>query len=202
MTQYIESKELLEMKEQMALLKQKLDNEKIINEQLMRRVMNMKSQRLQKGTIIKCMALLLMYPYFLFIIPNYFGFSIGFGTFVCVAMTISIASYIYIYYHFRPDNFINKNLIEMQKATIKLKKRYSYILIYISIPFLLIFSIWYTYDVSHIYEGTDLFINLSLMLIILITTTIIGIIKYNKIQRTADEILSQIEELEKENKIN
>ena len=196
MTQYIESKELLEMKEQMALLKQKLDKEKIVNKELMRRVMKTKASKLLKGTIIKCIVLLLMYPYFLFIIPNYFGFSIGFGTFVCVAMTISIASYIYIYYHFRPDNFINKNLIEVQKVTAKLKKGYSYIFIYICIPFLIIFSIWYIYDVSHIYEGKDLLINLSLMSIILITTTIVGIIKHSKIQRTADEILSQIEELE------
>ena len=48
MTNNIESKELLEMKEQLSLLIKKLDKETIVNERMIRRSMKEKADRLNR----------------------------------------------------------------------------------------------------------------------------------------------------------
>ena len=87
MTPNIESKELLEMKEQMALLKQKLDKEKIINEQLMRRVMNMKASSLRTKAILESILALTVIPVFTWVMHSLFHFSIALCLFFGIVVT-------------------------------------------------------------------------------------------------------------------
>ena len=50
MNEYIDSRELQQMKEQLAILTQKLDKETIVNERLMRRAMKEKVTKMQNPT--------------------------------------------------------------------------------------------------------------------------------------------------------
>ena len=204
MTPYIESKELLEMKEQMALLKQKLDKEKIINEQLMRRVMNMKASSLRTKAILESILALTVIPVFTWVMHSLFHFSIALCLFFGIVVTCAQIYSYYIHHHFRPKDFINNSVIEAQKETLQLKTYYANWLKYISIPFDITFLTWFIYEAIQLSQAnnTSTIIFSISFVVIFIAVFILAMGQYYKIQRTADEIISQIEELEKGNKIN
>ena len=198
MTPYIESKELLEMKEQMALLKQKLDKEKIINEQLMRRVMNMKASSLRTKAILESILALTVIPVFTWVMHSLFHFSIALCLFFGIVVTCAQIYSYYIHHHFRPKDFINNSVIEVQKETLQLKTYYANWLKYISIPFDITFLTWFIYEAIQLSQAnnTSTIIFSISFVVIFIAVFILAMGQYNKIQRTADEIISQIEELE------
>lgn len=198
MTPYIESKELLEMKEQMALLKQKLDKEKIINEQLMRRVMNMKASSLRTKAILESILALTVIPVFTWVMHSLFHFSIALCLFFGIVVTCAQIYSYYIHHHFRPKDFINNSVIEAQKETLQLKTYYANWLKYISIPFDITFLTWFIYEAIQLSQAnnTSTIIFSISFVVIFIAVFILAMGQYYKIQRTADEIISQIEELE------
>ena len=198
MTPYIESKELLEMKEQMALLKQKLDKEKIINEQLMRRVMNMKASSLRTKAILESILALTVIPVFTWVMHSLFHFSIALCLFFGIVVTCEQIYSYYIHHHFRPKDFINNSVIEAQKETLQLKTYYANWLKYISIPFDITFLTWFIYEAIQLSQAnnTSTIIFSISFVVIFIAVFILAMGQYYKIQRTADEIISQIEELE------
>ena len=198
MTPYIESKELLEMKEQMALLKQKLDKEKIINEQLMRRVMNMKASSLRTKAILESILALTVIPVFTWVMHSLFHFSIALCLFFGIVVTCAQIYSYYIHHHFRPKDFINNSVIEAQKETLQLKTYYANWLKYISIPFDITFLAWFIYEAIQLSQANNIrttIFSISVV-VIFISMFILAMGQYYKIQRTADEIISQIEELE------
>ena len=198
MTQYIESKELLEMKEQMALLKQKLDKEKIINEQLMRRVMNMKASSLRTKAILESILALTVIPVFTWVMHSLFHFSIALCLFFGIVVTCAQIYSYYIHHHFRPKDFINNSVIEAKKETLRLKTYYANWLKYISIPFDITFLTWFIYEAIQLSQANNIrttIFSISVV-VIFISMFILAMGQYYKIQRTADEIISQIEELE------
>lgn len=201
MTPYIESKELLEMKEQMALLKQKLDKEKIINEQLMRRVMNMKASSLRTKAILESILALTVIPVFTWVMHSLFHFSIALCLFFGIVVTCAQIYSYYIHHHFRPKDFINNSVIEAQKETLQLKTYYANWLKYISIPFDITFLTWFIYEAIQLSQANNTStIIFSISFVVIFTAVfILAMGQYYKIQRTADEIISQIEELEKGN---
>ena len=70
MTNNIESKELLEMKEQLSLLIKKLDKETIVNERMIRRSMKEKADRLNRRLIMEIIVCIIMIPFFICVLPN------------------------------------------------------------------------------------------------------------------------------------
>ena len=197
MTPYIESKELLEMKEQMALLKQKLDKEKIINEQLMRRVMNMKASSLRTKAVLESILALTVIPVFTWVMHSLFHFSIALCLFFGIVVTCAQIYSYYIHHHFRPKDFINNSVIEVQKETLQLKTYYANWLKYISIPFDITFLTWFIYEAIQLSQAnnTSTIIFSISFVVILIAVFILAMEQYFKIQRTADEIIGHIEEL-------
>ncbi len=198
MTQHIDSKELLEMKGQMALLKQKLDKEKIINEQLMRRVMNMKASSLRTKAVLESILALTVIPVFTWVMHSLFHFSIALCLFFGIVVTCAQIYSYYIHHHFRPKDFINNSVIEAQKETLQLKTYYANWLKYISIPFDITFLTWFIYEAIQLSQANNIrttIFSISVV-VIFISMFILAMGQYYKIQRTADEIISQIEELE------
>lgn len=192
------------MKEQMALLKQKLDKEKIINEQLMRRVMNMKASSLRTKAILESILALTVIPVFTWVMHSLFHFSIALCLFFGIVVTCAQIYSYYIHHHFRPKDFINNSVIEAQKETLQLKTYYANWLKYISIPFDITFLTWFIYEAIQLSQANNIrttIFSISVV-VIFISMFILAMGQYYKIQRTADEIISQIEELEKGNKIN
>lgn len=197
MTQHIDSKELLEMKEQMALLKQKLEKETIVHEQLMRKVMKVKADSLRTKAILESILALTAIPVFTWVMHSLFHFSIALCLFFGIVVTCAQIYSYYIHHHFRPKDFINNSVIEAKKETLQLKTYYANWLKYISIPFDITFLIWFIYEAIQLSQAnsTSTIIFSISFVVIFIAVFILAMGQYYKIQRTADEIIGHIEEL-------
>jgi glucan phosphoethanolaminetransferase (alkaline phosphatase superfamily) len=197
MTQHIDSKELLEMKEQMALLKQKLEKETIVHEQLMRKVMKVKADSLRTKAILESILALTVIPVFTWVMHSLFHFSIALCLFFGIVVTCAQIYSYYIHHHFRPKDFINNSVIEAKKETLRLKTYYANWLKYISIPFDITFLTWFIYEAIQLSQANSTStIIFSISFVVIFTTVfILAMGQYFKIQRTADEIISHIEEL-------
>ena len=196
MNEYIDSRELQQMKEQLAILTQKLDKETIVNERLMRQAMKDKASWLRRRFIIKGIANLILLPYFIWLAPGVLGLSVGFCIFVSLFIILALGCDYYINTRFRPEKFVYGNLLEARQDTLMLKKFYANWLKFIGIPFIVVFSTWFIYDIAQVIHGEELKGALGGMAIGVVIGSAIGIYRYRKTQRTADEILEQIEEMQ------
>ena len=196
MNEYIDSKELQQMKEQLAILTQKLDKETIVNERLMRQAMKDKASWLRRRFIIKGIANLILLPYFIWLAPGVLGLSIGFCIFVSLFILLALGCDYYINTRFRPEKFVYGNLLEARQDTLMLKKFYANWRKYVGFPFCVIFFAWYIHDISHVLHGDELSNVLIGMAVGVVLGIIAGRFQYRKVQRAIDGILEQIEEMQ------
>ena len=196
MTNNIDSKEMLEMKEQLSLLIKKLDKETIVNERMIRRSMKEKADRLNRRLIVEILVCLIMIPFFICVLPNLSKVSMPFCIFSAGFFALGVLYDFYMYLRFRPQKFIEGNMIEARRDTLNFKKqtlRWTYC---IGIPFLVVYIAWFVYEKMQYYQGEILKIVLVSALIGFLIGGAIGINIFLKDLRTTDEILMQIEELE------
>ena len=196
MTNNIDSKEMLEMKEQLSLLIKKLDKETIVNERMIRRSMKEKADRLNRSLIVEILVSLIMIPFFICVLPNLSKVSMPFCIFSAGFFALAILYDFYMYLRFRPQKFIEGNMIEARRDTLNFKKqtlRWTYC---IGIPFLVVYIAWFVYEKMQYYQGEILKIVLVSALISFLIGGTIGINIFVKTLRATDEILMQIEELE------
>ena len=196
MTNNIDSKEMLEMKEQLSLLIKKLDKETIVNERMIRRSMKEKADRLNRRLIVEILVCLIMIPFFICVLPNLSKVSMPFCIFSAGFFALAILYDFYMYLRFRPQKFIEGNMIEVRRDTLNFKKqtlRWTYC---IGIPFLVVYIAWFVYEKMQYYQGEILKIVLVSALIGFLIGGAIGINIFLKDLRATDEILMQIEELE------
>ena len=196
MTNNIDSKEMLEMKEQLSLLIKKLDKETIVNERMIRRSMKEKADRLKRRLIVEILVSLIMIPFFICVLPNLSKVSMPFCIFSAGFFALGVLYDFYMYLRFRPQKFIEGNMIEVRRDTLNFKKqtlRWTYC---IGIPFLVVYIAWFVYEKMQYYQGEILKIVLVSALIGFLIGGAIGINIFVKTLRATDEILMQIEELE------
>ena len=195
MNEYIDSKELQQMKEQLAILTQKLDKETIVNERLMRNAMKNKASWLRRKAILESAITLIMLPYFIWVMPGLCGISVELCVFTCFFMVLALGYDFYIHTHFQPEKFTHGNLLEARQDTLMLKRFYANWFKFIGIPFIVTFFTWFIHDITQVIHGEQLQGALGGMVIGVVIGSFVGIYCYRKTQRTADEILEQIEEL-------
>ena len=196
MNEYMDSRELMEMREQLAILTQKLEKETIVNERLMRSAIKAKASWIRRKAIIESTITLIMLPYFIWVMPGLCGISVEFCIFTCFFMVLALGYNYYIHSHFQPNKFTHGNLLEARKDTLMLKKFYANWLKFIGIPFIVVFFTWFIHDITQVIHGEELQDALGGMAIGIVLGSIIGIYRYKKTQRTADEILEQIEDMQ------
>ena len=190
--------ELEEMRAQLAILNKKLEKETIVNERLIRCSMKDKAWSLRRKAIVEGVISAVMIPYFIWVMPNLVGLSMGFCLFVCFMLALAIGYNYYIHSHFRPDEFVYGDLMKARKDTMMLKKFYANWLKFIGIPFIFVFIGWFAYEVSQHFQGEELQGILGGMAVGLVLGVIVGTYQYQKTQRIADDILAQLEELSEE----
>ena len=196
MTNNIDSKEMLEMKEQLSLLIKKLDKETIVNERMIRRSMKEKADRLNRRLIVESLVALIMIPFFICVLPNLSKVSMPFCIFSAGFFALDVLYNFYMYIRFSPRKFIESNMIEARRDTLNFKKqtlRWTYC---IGIPFPVVYIAWFVYEKMQYYQGEILKIVLVSALIGFLIGGAIGINIFLKTLRVTDDILMQIEELE------
>ena len=183
--------ELNEMKEQIALLRRKLEKETIVNEKLIRASMRDKLKALKRWSYIECVVGIAAAVLWKFGISS--DFNPLFIDFTAFFLFFAVAYEVYSNRMLSAQNYIGGNLVEEARKLNHYKKlaRQWY---WFSIPIVCIWFCWYLYEsyTVHAEQGRFLFIWG------LIGGTIGGAIGwtiYRKGQKAIDEVIEQIEEL-------
>lgn len=196
MENYIESKELQEMKQQISLLKDKLEQQTIVNDRMVRRAMKQGVSGLNRmGRLAMLMCYLCAVPCACIFHEN--GLSLWFSAFTVVMLLFS--GTMTWYYHrdlWRTDPS-ETDLVTLASIVSRLKQSYVGWL-RIAIPMILFWAVWMM---------TEAFLRLEAQPLLkafipgaffgLILGGFIGNRRRQRVIRQAEEVLKQIEELKR-----
>ena len=193
MDNYMDSRELMEMKEQLSILTKKLEKETIVNEKLMRRATKEKISKMQRRALIKGIGLGLCIPYVIGIC-HLVGLSLWLCGFTVLMLLIALYTDYRIHRNFHSDEAMYGNLLDVRKKVLRIKQAYKDWLKF-SIPILIIWLIYFLYESFQLPDipKESIFIGSIFGGSI---GGFIGFLQYKKMQRSADEILEQIEEMQ------
>lgn len=197
MNNTIDSKELQEMKAQLALLTQKLEHETIVSQRQIRQSMKDKANYLHWFLIRESIISIIGIPFCLWILPNISRISMLFCATCAIFLAIELFYNCYLFRRLSPNKFAGDNLLEARKETLNFKKltiKWAY---WFEVPFVIVIFILFIYEKSHFHEGVILNIALTSGIIGFIIFATISYYHLRKLLRTSNYILSQIEELEK-----
>lgn len=194
MEEQFNTAELNEMKEQITLLRRKLEKETIVNEKLIRTSMRDKLKAVKRRSYILCAVVigacpLWANPIFSFHSPWFKGVTIAF-------LLISVIYEIYCNQLLSTQNYIAGSLVD-EARKLNRYKQLSRKWHWFSIPFLCIWLPWFVYEATSV---GGFFVNNILIggLIGGIIGGIIGWRIYKKGQNAVNEVIDQIEELTEE----
>ena len=198
----IKNNELEEMRQQLGILKEKIDGQKLINDKLIRQSMLNKMSFMKKYTWVSFFALLFIY-YVYNDIRITFNLSWWFYGATVIFMTFSVCFDAYIN-RFNKEAFLNGDLIATSLQMQRMKKLRKRSLLY-GIFFM---TIWIPWLCLEVYNGLGVAnggANTSLFYgtmvgggVGLVIGVAIGISIYLRMQRINSDIIQQIDELTKE----
>ena len=192
------SHELEEMRSQISLLKEKLDKQTIVNEEHIRRSMKSKMSDLTRTVAITIFA-----GVFALVYCTWFfwwqGLSLAFVVATAVMLTVCIALTILQRIRLKIIDFSQSNLVEAARTLAKVKKHYRE-WHWVAIPMLVVWFGWMMYEVvSRL--GTEPYV-IGFCCGAVVGGLIGGFIGFRinrKMVRKMSEILTEIEDLQKEN---
>ena len=194
----IEMNELNEMREQLATLKKQLDTQEIINDRLIKEAMSSKLSSINRSAVWICVVCLIMIP------MGYLNFQrLGLSEPFCIATSllfvICAAAMIISHYRIHKRDIFSGNLVTVYKEVARMKKIYNS-WHYWSIPILVVWFGWMEYEIylNMAQEDFTLLLTISCSAIFGgIIGGIIGLRIHKRTLRTAEDLLRQIEELQK-----
>ncbi len=183
--------ELNEMKEQIALLRRKLEKETIVNEKLIRASMRDKLKAVKRRSYIMCAVVIGVCP--LWANPIFDFHSIWFMGVTIAFLFIAVAYEIYCNQLLSTQNYVSGNLID-EARKLNRYKQLSRQWHWFSIPFLCIWLPWFVYEAT---TAAGFFAKNVLIggLIGGVIGGTIGLTIYRKGQYAVSEVIEQIEEL-------
>ena len=197
MNSTIYSQELEEMREQVAILKKKLDKQTIISDTHIRNSMTSKRSDMTRTITATIIAGLFAVPYCTWIFFK-FGFSPYFIIATDIMLAVCIGITIRQRYTLKNLDFTQGNLVDVAEKLNKVKTHY-HEWIKIAIPMLLIWVSWMAYEALTRMEPSPILMGFfSGAGIGIIIGGFIGHRVNQKIVRKSTEILKQIEELQKD----
>jgi uncharacterized membrane protein YfcA len=194
----IETNEILEMREQLATLKKQLDTQEIINDRLLKDAMSRKLSSINKSAIWICAVCLIMIPF------GYLNFQrLGHSAAFCIATSllffICFVAMFLSHYRLRKSDIRNGNLITTYTEVARMRKIYKN-WHYWSIPVVVLWFGWLEYEVymTQVHEDLTTLLMISASGFFgAIIGGIIGLRIHKRTLRTAEDLLRQIEELQK-----
>ena len=191
--------ELDEMRQQMAILKNKLDDQTIVNDRLIRRAIKHSASTINKRYLIISIIAFAMIPYgyWVFVVLN--GLSIPLWIAMSVLMLAVIGFCIYNGHEMRKNDFVSNNLLDIKRKTLKAKKRDA-MWQYFGIPVAIIWTAWVGWEMTQKLEGDFLKFFIPWFIICVTAGALIGLKVHFKTQRHYRDILEQIEDVEDNNK--
>lgn len=189
--------ELEQMRDQIAILRRKLDKEAIINERLLRRAMHDKVRSITRDNRVMIIVGALATPY-MAITFNYLGMSLAFCIFSCLLMIVCIVATWWGQRDLHADELLDGDVVSVGKKVLRLKQMNDRWLWY-AIPLLVLWLAWFFWETYQQVGGTSLFRGFVVGGIIgLVIGSIAGLSIRHRTQRQVREVLAHIEELTRE----
>lgn len=187
----INNMEFDEMRAQLALLKEKLNKEELVNERLLRETMHVKARNINREAVLSVVAALFV----IVMMPFSFrpmGFSLQFCIGTVIFMLVCIGATLYQHRDVNSCT-MDGDLLTVAKVMRRLKKSYRDWFKF-SIPAAVLWFGWMGYEVYCISGNWKVVaMVMSSALVGGIIGGIIGFASYKRVIRTCDEIISSIE---------
>ena len=195
----MEMNELNEMREQLAILKNRLEGQAIVNDRLIKEAMGRKLSVLNNNAIWMCVVCVVMIPL------GYLNFQrMGLSTAFCIATaTLFLISFVAIFvshYRIHKNDIFSGNLVTVYKEVARMRKIYKS-WHYWSIPMVVVWFGWLEYETYLTLANEDLYALLIISASGIFGGIIGGIVGWRihkRTLRTADDLLHQIEELQRQ----
>lgn len=190
------SRELEEMRSQIAILKSKLDNQKIVTEQQLRSSMKTKMSKIDKTMLRTIIAGCFALVYCSWFFTTRIQLSIAFTVATSALLSACLAITIYKHYSFRRIDLTRGNIVDVTERLTKIKQHYSEWW-KIALPILLVWYGWWLYEMFMLYDNSPYMVGLcSGSAVGIIVGLIIGLKINRKIANEANDIINQIRELQ------
>ena len=189
------SLELEEMRSQIEILKSKLNNQKIINEQQLRYSMSKKMSKIDKTMLRTVIGGCLAFIYCTWVF-TWMRLSFPFIFATAILLSACLAITIYKHYSFRRINLSGGNLLEVVEQLTKIKRHYRDWW-KTALPILLAWYGWWMYELLTIYNFNSYALGIYLGSAVgIIVGLVIGYKINSNIVNETNEILNQIKELQ------
>ena len=181
------------MRQQLTTLKNKLNQQEIVNDRLIRSSMKDTAGKINHKYTIAMVAGILMIPYSYWVFIKLSGFSVAFWIFTCVFMLICVGATYYNSRNITDTNLMTNNLLDVRRRMARAKK-FDANWLYFGVPGVLLFLGWFMYE---IYLQDHDFVNGLFWggCVGGIVGAICGIKFHLKTQRQYQDIIDQIENL-------
>lgn len=188
--------ELEEMRQQLALLKGKLDNEALVNDRLIRNSMKDKIRFINYQAFVSILASILVIA----MLPNLksqFDLSWGFVGYSVLMMAVCVL-FTWLYHRGVNPDLMNGNLVEAASRMRQLKQDYRNWK-FIGYPMLAVWVAWFAVDLLAANSGADsetVYGIIAGLGVGLLLGGIVGLKMRHKVESSIDEIIDQASELE------
>lgn|SRR5574344_392151 len=182
--------ELEQMREQLSVLKGKLDKEAIVNDRLMRKIMKQKVKSIkQHGRAIIILTCVFI-PYCTWVFTN-MHMSVWFTAVTDIFMLTALIYDYFAYKNIQSNELMEGDLIDVKRKMIRFKRKQADWL-KIGIPFIILWLAWFAIENMNHADAKFVLIGGIVGGVI---GACIGFKYYLKIRRMATEVISQIDEL-------
>lgn len=190
----IETNEILEMREQLASLKKRLENQEIVNEKILREAMSRKLSIIHRRAMALCVACIICIPAVLSTTHN-LGCSMAFACVTVALILVGIVAQFLTHYRIGRDT-LSGDLITTYNEVARMKRIYQRWL-YFSMPLLVAWLGWGAYEVytNVSQDESQLYAAITGSVVGLVLGLIFGLRQHRENIRTAKEIMQQIEAL-------
>ena len=185
--------ELDEMRQQMAILKDKLENQTIVNDRFIRRSVKRGVSTINKRYLVIGIIALALIPYGYWAFVMLGGLSVALWLASCVMMLIVVGFMIYNSHDLRDHSLMNNNLLDVKRKVALAKKRDANWL-WFGIPMALAWGSWAVYEMSQKMGNIEYF--LPFCIVFILAGVLVGLNIHFKTQRHFSDIIEQIEDLE------
>lgn len=185
--------ELDEMRQQMAILKDKLESQTIVNDRFIRRSIKRNVSTINRRYLVMTIIALAMIPYgyWAFVMLN--GLSVALWIALCVLM-LAVVGFIYINGSVLRDyNLMGGNLVEVRRKLALAKKRDGN-WPWFGIPVAVAWASWAIYEMAQKTGGNEYLVPCCIVGILV--GALVGLKVHFKTQRHYRDVLEQLEDLE------
>ena len=185
--------ELDEMRQQMAILKDKLENQTIVNDRFIRRSIKRGVSTINKRYLVLGIIALAMIPYGYWAFVMIAGLSVALWLASCLMMLIVVGFMIYNSRDMRDNALMSGNLLDVKRKVTLAQKRDANWL-WFGIPMALAWGAWAVYEMSQKMGDNEYIVPCCIVGVLV--GALIGLKVHFKTQSRFNEIIEQIEDLQ------